>query len=119
MYFFSIQRKEIFKEMNRICISMDEDEKQAMRDHREALGDLSRYMRDTVEYQNYDALSDMADTSAIHQKYSNPHLTNRNGNSFKGFYNEITWMHLSEDGRKSVNNLNRAWNVWAKFVKYR
>jgi len=90
-----------------------------MRDHREALDNLSRYMKGTVEHQNYDSLLDIAEVSKIHQKYSNPHLTDKNGNSFKGFYNEITWMYLSEDGRKSVTNLNKAWIIWAKFVKYR
>jgi len=89
------------------------------KNHQEALDDLLKYMKDTTDYENYDFISDMADVSKIHQKYSNPHLTNRNGDSFRGFYNEISWMYLSENGIKAVSNLHRAWTVWARIARFR
>ena len=108
-----------FKHHVIIITSIYKKWKKTSENQQEALDDLLTYMKNTVDYQNYDSISDMADVSNIHQKYSNPHLTNRNGDSFRGFYNEISWMHLSENGIKSVNNLYRAWTIWARIVKYR
>ncbi len=116
MYFYALSI-EIFKEMNTIYRMVNESE--AKRDHQNAIDGLLKYMRDTVEYQNYDTILDIVEVSRIHQKYSNPHLTNRNGFCFKGFYNDITWMYLPEDGRNAVKQLNRAWSIWARIVKFR
>ncbi len=98
---------------------MADNESKDKKDHQEAIDDLTKYMRDTVEYQNYDTLSDMVEVSENHQKYSNPHLTNRNGHCFRGFYNDITWMYLPTDGRMAANNLNQTWKIWAAIAKFR
>ncbi len=98
---------------------MADNESNAKRDHQDAINGLLKYMRDTVEHQNYDTLSEMIEVSEIHQKYRNPHLTNRNGYCFRGIYNDITWMYLPENGINAVNNLNQAWKIWARIVKFR
>ena len=95
------------------------DEKRAMKNHQEALDYLSRYMRDTVEYQNYDSISEMVELSKNHQKYSNPFLTTRNGYCFKRYYNEINWVHMPTNGRVALIKLNHAWFCWAAIIKLR
>ena len=87
--------------------------------HREALNDLSMYMRETVEYQTYDSISEMVELSENHQRFSNPFLTGRNGYCFKRYYNEINWVNMPTNGRTALVRLNHAWFCWAAMIKLR
>lgn len=94
-------------------------ESHAKEKHREAIDYLSRHMRETVEYQTYDSISEIVELSENHQKHSNPFLTGRNGYCFKMHYNELNWVNMPTNGRAALIKLNHAWFCWATIIRLR